>query len=518
MEDSLSQALQPAPTGRQQLERALSRQFAGQELNIEREYCERRLANFVKRAWHVLEPQTRLAHGFYIDAICEHLEAMYRGDIRNLVINIPPRFLKSMLCAVFFPAWVWTQAPHLRFLYSSYAEWLSRRDSRKTRVLIRSNWYQQLWGEVYRLEDDQNQIMRFDNNEHGYRIATSVGSIGQTGEGGDFIAVDDPISIMDSFSKRELDNVITWWDEQMSTRFNDPHAFSRLIVMQRSHVNDLSGHALAQGGYEHLCLPLEYEPSRCCYTSVRPARRAVTQEEDREGRYRWDDRREENESLNPERFGPNEIRDLRQRLVTAHAADAQLQQRPSPRGGGMIKLDWFRRYGTPPAEFDYIVHSWDTANKGGQANAYSVGGVWGVTETCYYLLHVYRDRLNIPDLERLVKHAGHFDSFGPPAAILVEDAASGTGVIQHLQSETNLPVIAWPVKEDKVTRMDTETPMIESGRVALPREADWLYEFEREIGAFPNSDHKDQADQMSQFLRWVRLGRSAMEEDDWYLY
>lgn len=483
--------------------------------NLEREYCRRRFVYFVRQSWSVLEPATHFAYEYYVDAICEHLEAVFRGETRALVINIPPRLAKSLLVAVFWPAWVWTMAPHLRFLYASYAEFLSRRDSRKTRTLIRSQWYQRLWGHVFNLVEDQNQVLRFDNDAHGYRIATSVGGIG-TGEGGDVVCVDDPISIMQAFSPTKLDDVMRWWDEQMSTRLNNPKTGARVIVMQRSHLNDLSGHVLEQGGYTHLMLPMEYEPDRCCYTEVRPRYRQPFAGEDEQGWYRWDLREEEGEPLSPQRFGPDEIAEVKMRLVSPHAVASQLQQRPSQRGGGLIKLDWFNRYRTPPdkAECDMIVHSWDTANKGGQENAYSVGGVWYVKGNRYYLINVYRGRLNIPRLERTVINMANSDA---PNAVLIEDAASGTGVIQHIQNETTLPVIPVRPDKDKATRMDIETPAIEAGRVWLPEYAPWLPDFEGEVEAFPNGPYLDQADMMSQFLKWMRE-RPMMSEDDWMLY
>jgi len=234
---------------------------------IEREWCERRLSNFVRHAWHVLEPATPYVHGWHIDLICDHLEAITRGKLRNLVINIPPRHMKSLLVSVLWPAWAWTRRPEMRWLFASYAQSLATRDSLKMRRLVLSPWYQRLWGGEFALTSDQNAKVRFENDRTGYRLATSVGAIA-TGEGGDVVAVDDPHSASQARSEAERENALIWWDETMSTRLNDPRRGAKVIVMQRLHECDLSGHVLAQGGYEHLCLPAEYEPERSCVTSV----------------------------------------------------------------------------------------------------------------------------------------------------------------------------------------------------------------------------------------------------------
>ncbi|KKK76768.1 hypothetical protein LCGC14_2860330, partial [marine sediment metagenome] len=251
--------------------------------DIEREYCERRLVNFLQRAWHVVEPKTDFSREalWYLEAMCEHLEALYRSEILNLLINIPGRMGKSLTSVVFFPAWVWAKTPHFRFLLGSYAEKISRRDSRQTRRVIQSLWYQGLWGDQFSLSGDQNQVDRFDNDQSGYRIATSVGGSG-TGEGAHIIGVDDPHNVKQAESDTQRNAAITWWDETMGDRLDNQRTGGKLIVAHRTHAQDLSAHVLEQGDYTHLCLPMEHEPDRCCYTRVRPrpdAAKVETKEE-----------------------------------------------------------------------------------------------------------------------------------------------------------------------------------------------------------------------------------------------
>ncbi len=233
---------------------------------IDQELASRHLGDFVRQAWHVVEPSTPFVPGWHVDAIIEHLEAVSSGQIRNLLINVPPRHMKSLLVAVFWPAWEWIRYPERRWLFSSYAAQLSIRDSIKCRRLIESPWYQVRWGNTFALTSDQNTKGRFDNNRSGYRLSTSVGGAA-TGEGGDRIICDDPHNVQEAESDAIRKATLDWFDVVMSTRANDPKTVGRVVVMQRCHQQDLSGHLLEQGGWEHLCLPAEYEGATCA-TSI----------------------------------------------------------------------------------------------------------------------------------------------------------------------------------------------------------------------------------------------------------
>src|SRR5258708_4194369 len=259
---------------------------------VDRELATRGLGEFVHQAWLIIEPLTPFVPGFHIDAIIDHLEAVTRGDIRNLLINVPPRHMKSLLVSVFWPAWEWLRSPERRWLYSSYGAQLSIRDSVKCRRLIESPWYQRLWGDRFALTSDQNTKGRFDNDRSGYRLSTSVGGAA-TGEGGDRIVCDDPHNVQEAESDSVRKGTIDWFDVVMSTRVNDPKTAAKVVVMQRCHQQDLSGHLLEQGGWEHLCLTAEYDgPTRA--TSIGFS----------------DARTQPRELLWPDRFGPNEIPNL----------------------------------------------------------------------------------------------------------------------------------------------------------------------------------------------------------------
>jgi predicted phage terminase large subunit-like protein len=474
---------------------------------IERERATRGLREFVRQAWQVVEPFTPFVAGWHIDVICDHLEAVTRGDIRNLLINVPPRHMKSLLVSVFWPAWEWILHPERRWLYSSYAASLSIRDSVQCRRLIESPWYRARWGHIFSLTGDQNAKTRFDNDRSGYRLSTSVGGA-VTGEGGDRIVCDDPHKVDEVESDTVRKTAIDWWDVAMSTRVNNPKTSSMVIVMQRCHQRDLSGHLLEKGSFEHLCLPAECEgPSRV--TSIGFS----------------DPRTELGELLWPERFGPREIADLKVSLGS-YAAAGQLQQRPSPAGGGIFKRHWFRYFqprgmNLPPVlvrlpdgstisiealdvprQMDEQLQSWDCAFKDHDASDYVVGQMWGRRGPNFFLGDQVRGRMDCPGTVRAVRELTR--KWPGTMAILIEDKANGSAVIQMLQYEIRgiLPVNP---SGGKVARAQAISPLVEAGNIYLPHPeyAPWVNDFIEECVQFPNGAHDDQVDAMTQaLLRW----------------
>lgn len=462
------------------------------------------LGEYVREAWHVVEPATPYVHGWHIDAIVDHLAAVSRGEIRNLLINMPPRFAKSLLVSVFWPTWSWTEDPAARWLYASYVQTLSTRDALKSRRIIQSPWYQSRWGHRFRLTGDQNAKMRYENDRTGYRIATAVGGLA-TGDGGDIIVVDDPHNAQEAQSDAVRESALTWWDETMSTRLNDSKTGRRVIVMQRLHERDLSGHVLEQGGYEHLCLPMEYEPK----PQVPGARFA-------------DPRTEPGELLWPERVGPPELADLKLRLGS-YAASGQLQQRPSPAEGGIFKRHWWRFWqpkgvdlppvpvklpdGTTVLQHPVVrpdvmqeCQSWDMAFKDDAENDFVCGQAWGKQSANAYLLDQDLQRRDFP---ATVAAVINFTARHPRTnAKYVEDKANGSAVIATLRNK--IPgLIAVNPEGGKIARAHAAAPFIEAGNVYLPHPAiaPWVWAFIESCAAFPNAAHDDDVDSMTQALK-----------------
>lgn len=454
--------------------------------NVNKELAERRLSEFIKIFWGAVDPAEYI-HNWHIDVISEHLEAVFYGQIRKLLINIPPRCQKSLTVTVFFPAWVWVKRPELQWIFASYAHSLSVRDSVKCRTLIQSAQYQSFFADRYKLTDDQNTKVNFRNDKGGARIATSVGG-SNTGEGGDIICYDDPNNMNEIMSEAKRGGVNSWHDTVMSTRLNNPKTGCRIIVQQRGHEKDMSGHVLSQElGWEHLCLPMRYEKKIISIP--------------------LDIEIPEYNILVENRFDEKYLKQLETELGEYGTA-GQLQQRPAPAGGGMIKEKWFRYYDTLPNEFDKIIISWDTAKKVSELNDYSVGMVFGIKGKFAYLINILRKKMEYPELKSVVKVLS--DEYNATLN-LIEDKASGTSLIQDVRRDIRVKPIL-PMA-DKVTRMFTEVAQIEAGFVLFPEKAHWLSDFLTELLKFPAGEHDDQVDALSQFLFYFRTGKKYIMPD-----
>jgi hypothetical protein len=375
---------------------------------------------FVEQAWKITEPSSPLVGGMHLDAVCEHLQAVYDGAIQKLLITIPPRHGKSTIASVLFPAWVWLHDPSARFVYASYALSLSVRDSVRCRRLVRSHWYQSRWGDAVRLVDDQNMKMRFETTKGGHRIATSVdGAV--TGEGGRFLVADDPHNVKEAESELLREAVIDWWDQAMSTRGDNPEQAAWVIIQQRVHDRDLAGHVLEQGGYEHLNLPAEYERD---YPSPPTA-------------IGWTDPRTEDGALLwPERWTHAQLDQLKT-VLGSRAASAQLQQRPAPLGGDIFKTEWWKFYWRLPERFDEQWQSWDCTFKDESDSDYVVGQVWGRIGHFAFLIDQVREQLSftgtLAAIERLrAQYPGAY-------RILIEDKANGPAVLNALAAKVGGP-------------------------------------------------------------------------------
>lgn len=450
---------------------------------IEAELAERSLGEFISQAWHVLEPSTPFTPGWHLDAIVEHLEAVTSGEIRNLLINMPPRHMKSLAMSVFWPVWVWTRKPEVRWLFSSYALSLSIRDSLKCRRLIESPWFQARWGKRFMLDVDQNAKMRFQNDKMGYRIATSVGGAA-TGEGGDVVACDDPHNVQEQESDTIREAALTWWDETMSTRLNDQRVGAKVICMQRVRENDLSGHVLQQGGYVHLCLPAEFEPAKKCTTIIG-----------------WEDPREvEGELLWPERVGPTEIAELKRRLgPTGYAG--QFQQRPVPKGGALFRSEWFEVVDAVPT-LKRVVRGWDkaaTEEESGKDPDWTAGVKIGETlDGDYIILDARRTRASALGVETFIASTAQADGIEVHIRLEQEPGSSGKGEAERYVRNVlrGYSAKALPSTGDKTVRAAPLSSAAEGKRVKLLR-GNWNDAFIDEATAFPKGSHDDQIDAAS---------------------
>lgn len=453
------------------------------------------LSGFVREAWHVIEPSIPYVHGWHIDAICEHLEAVTNGDINRLLINVPPGTMKSLLCGVFWPAWEWTFRPQLRYLGSSYSEDYAKRDNRRMRDLVTSEWYRALWPEVVLTRSGE---MAFANTKTGFRQGVPFSRL--TGGRGDRVIIDDPHSVDGAESEAERLSTIRTFRESVPTRLNDPQHSAIVVIMQRLHEGDVSGTILTLGlGYEHLMLPMEFEPERACKTSIGF----------------MDPRTEEGELLFPERF-PRAVVERDKIPLGSYAVAGQFQQRPSPRSGGMFQRGDFEIVEAVPAGAKRC-RAWDfaaTKAKPGKQPDWTVGLGMSYVNGTFYVEDIRRDRWSPAEVEKNLKNTATQDGVFVTIRMPQDPGAAGKA-----DAETKIKLLAgFEVKAvaptgDKATRAKPASAQAEAGNVKLIR-GSWNEAFLDEVCSFPNGQFDDQVDAFADALNELALGDS-FDENMW---
>lgn len=478
---------------------------------------------FIQSFWPVIEPVTPFKDNWHLRVISEHLEACAKRQIRRLLINVPPRTMKSISVAVMFPPWVWGPfaAPHERFVYTSYSSPLSCTGSRHCRKIIASEKYQDMYGDVFNIRKgmDKDTEVLFENDSAGFRYATSVGGV-LTGEGGSFLVWDDPHSALEAQSDTIRNGVVEWYKQTFSTRLNDPANDVEIGVMQRLHEGDLAGHVLSEvGGFEHLCIPMEWDGVK---------RKTFL------GSY--DPRTKKDELLWAERFPVAEVKLLAKKLGQ-YGASGQLQQSPAPTEGGIIKTNRIKLW---PSEaklpvFEFVLQSYDgaftkeTQNDPSGMLAFGIFSHKGVMKAM--LLDAWEEHLEYPELRK--KAAEEYKSFYGEEdggqhgvdCVLIEDKGSGISLRQDL-NRSGLPARPYnPGRADKVMRAHRIAPLIEAGLFYVMESpskpgkpvswADWCF---KDWKLFPNAKHDEAVDCLTQALIYFQdagfISIDVLEEDD----
>ena len=450
-------------------------------LAAEREYCERGLSNFIRRAWRVLEPGQPYVHGWHIDAIAEHLEAVTAGQITRLAIAVPPGTMKSLAAAVFWPTWEWGPKGRAatRTVAASHSEALAIRDNLRARRLIQSEWYQALWPTP--LVGDQNAKTKFENTATGFRQATPFGSL--TGSRGDRVILDDVMSVDDAGSEAKREAIITTFFEAVPTRLNNPDRSAIVVIMQRLHQRDVIGAIEARGmGYEMLVLPMEFEAARRCETSI-----GFT-----------DPRTMEGELLFPQRFPPETIERDRA-AMGSYAWAGQMQQRPAPRDGGMFRRAWFDVVGAAPAG-GRTVRRWDlaaTAQRGSNDPDWTVGLRMKEVGGVYYVEGVERMRGSAAEVERAIVATAQQDGRDVMVRLPQDPGQAGKAQAAYLVGKlAGFDARAIPESGSKATRAAPVSAQAEAGNIKLVA-GPWVEAFLDEVAMFPNGAHDDQVDALS---------------------
>jgi len=469
--------------------------------DVDRERVRRRgLREFVRLAWPHVEPAA-LQWNWHHDAMCEALEAVFHDEIESLVINVPPGMSKSLICSVLFPAWVWTQRPDWRWITASYAGDVVLRDARKSRTLVESDWYRERWPEVQLPSDSSasKAVGSYYTTAGGMRFSTTVrGSV--TGQHADAHVIDDPHDPAGVASTAELEATIAWHRETMPSRFRDPKHPRKVLVMQRLHERDLTSELIREGATV-LCLPMELRASHP---------------------HRWarDPRTTEGELLMPERYPATVVANLRTKLGPTAAA-AQLDQLPSPAGGGIFKAEYFARRWThlPPGGVWTI--SVDAAFKKTDDSDYVAIQAWLNVGTTHYLVDQDHGRMGFAETcARLMAFCAKYPQ---ATGKLIEDKANGPAIIDALKSKL-MGLVAIEPEGGKEARAAASEPLWAAGNVVIPDEhhahyddgrvgAPWVSAFVAEHLAFPRGANDDQVDAATQYLtRHAKSFASALEQ------
>lgn len=488
------------------------------------------LREFVSVAWGELEPNTPLQWNWHLDALCDHVEALLlnrpgpNGEPcpQNLLINVPPGCMKSLIFSVFAPAWMWLFRPGWRAIYASGNPAVVTRDSLKTRQLITSDWYQKTFAPAWKISEDQNEKQHFANTLGGFRRGVGAGGT-VTGDRADFLGVDDANDAKEIHQKAHRDQINEkWWDMAFHNRIADPTLSKRGMIMQRLHEEDATGYVIMKEGlasrggeWAHLVIPMEADADG-------PG--------DRRTWIGWTDPRKlEGELMFPERFTPEYLEGEKKTLGSSGYA-GQMQQRPVAAEGNRFKREWWRFWSRSgdfqarpkganaiaPLKWDpveelkklyQVIASWDMTFKDTDGTDYVVGIAVAIDGARRIVLELSRDRRSFPDTVREVKAMqGARETETEPAVegrwpmiseTLVEDKANGPAVIKSLEAQVS-GLIAVQPEGGKESRAAIMQPKVEAGNWYLPEGAPWLDVWFDEFGAFPKGKHDDIVDAGSQ--------------------
>lgn len=440
---------------------------------------------FVHRSFLELNPQTPFLSNWHLEVLGAKLEEVRRGTCKRLIINIPPRHLKSHTSTIVFPAWLLGHNPNMQILTVCYAQDLSDKLARDSRALMSSPFYEALFDT--RLSQDRQAVAEFETTDGGFRLSTSVGGV-LTGRGADVIIIDDPMKAEEALSDTRRRSLNEWYDNTLRSRLNSQEKGAIIIVMQRLHADDLCAHVQEHEHWDVLSFPAIAEHGTDYEIQTPYGRRAI--------------RRKAQDILQPALQSAAKLADLRLSMTEYHFA-AQYQQDPQPPSGLIVRRNWLRFYKPveKPDKFDQIVQSWDTANKVTELSDFSVCTTWGLKDQKLYLLDVLRRKMEFPLLVQTVREIA---SLWAADVVLVEDKASGQQLIQELRAKNFSIVQAAPAIEgDKIMRLRSQTAKIEGGFVLFPEKAPWLDAYLLELTTFPNAKNDDQVDSTVYALAWT---------------
>lgn len=454
------------------------------------------LPSFIAKSFATLNAGTSFEDNWHIILICDRLRQVQEGKINRLIITMPPRSLKSICASVGFIAWVLGQDPSRKIIAVSYSDELALKLSRDCRTIMQSTWYRQTFPHTV-LNPKKNTETEFETTRGGYRYSTSVGGT-LTGRGGDILIIDDPMKPQEAVTESNRLRVKEWYENTLYSRLDSKKDSAIILVMQRVHMDDLVAHVLEKEHWEVLNLP------------------AIAEQEESftlgKGRFLNGSSvfiRKPGEVLHPNREPLETLLNIKKNIGTFNFSSQYLQA-PIPLEGNLVKWAWFQSYEELPdlEGNDYRLQSWDTALTANEHSDYSVCMTFLIKGEKVYIEHVWRGKLEFPELKKkMIALKNQFS----PTRVLIEDKASGISLSQELKQLGEIHPIKCLPRESKIERMAVRSSMIESGKVYLPKQASWLDALQREMMAFPQSKHDDQADTLSQALGWIEKQAQFMK-------
>jgi predicted phage terminase large subunit-like protein len=440
------------------------------------------LASFTQKVFTTLNPGTPYRHNWHIEHLCHQLSRVERGELKRLIINVPPRSLKSITASIAFPAWVMGRDSTKRIICASYSDAFARKLAIDAHTVVGAPWYQELFP-GFALTARRPSPLNLMTRQQGYRFGAGIGG-SILGRGADLIIVDDPIKPIDALSRAERLRVNEAFDSTLFSRLDDKSQGAIVIIMQRLHEDDLVGHVFVRHEWELATLPAVATEDRDYALSDRPGHvyRRVT-----------------GEVLHSNRESRETLEEIR-RAQGSLTFSAQYQQAPIPPEGNIVKREWLCSYQRPPESFDIVIVSWDTASTLSDKADYSVGAVWGAKGLDFYLLDVVRGRFEFPELRREVIR---LHQAWQASQTIIEATELGRALLQDLRRSGPVRPTLIVSRGDKEARFVAQSARFESRQVHVPIDAPWLAEWLNELLAFPNGRHDDQVDATSQALNFL---------------
>ena len=452
---------------------------------------------FLRKAFTIINPEIKLQWNWHLDYLCDVLEEVYKGNIKRLIINIPPRYLKSIICSVAFPAWVLGKNPTKRIIVASYSKILATKHSQDTRIIMQSKWYKKNFFKTT-LAEGMNEKNKFCTTDNGFRFATSIGGT-LTGEGGDILIVDDPHNPVGIYNKANRKKTINWFTGVFSSRLNNKNEGAIIVIMQRLHKDDLSGYILSNNKLNDwfvVNLPsiAEEEKQYYLFDKLYKIRKV-------------------GDVLHAKMENKTTLKKIKQELGE-YNFEAQYQQNPVALDGNMIKKTWLKYFVL--TDFNILVEKYklsyyisiDCASGIGTENDFTAISIFSVYENKFYLCEMIRLKLQYPELKSKIEN---LILNYKPISILIEDKSNGSSMIQDLQQNHNNIISIKPTKS-KEFRVNSILTTLESGNLLIAKNQTWSNELEIELLSFPSCKHDDQVDSISQFINWYNSNRFLLKD------